>query len=79
MTSQLQQVIHLTRALSFSEQIELLGELSDIIRKTHSEEVQSVGKDTPEFSSERFQSSWQQAVSEQTLPLSQLWQDSENV
>ena len=76
MKSQLQKVIHLTKSLSLSDQIELLAELSAMMREAHSEKAQrAVLEDDVEFSPERFRTSWQQAVTGQTLPLSQLWED----
>lgn len=75
MTSQLQEVIHLTKSLSLLEQLELLKALSHIIQETHAEEA-SLPNDNGDtgFSSERFRSSWQQTVAGQTLPLAQLWE-----
>lgn len=39
MTSQLQEVLHLTKSLTFSEQIELMNELSTLIHATYEAEV----------------------------------------
>ncbi|MGB3766920.1 MAG: hypothetical protein WA947_10200 [Phormidesmis sp.] len=77
MTSQLQEVLHLTKSLSLAEQIELLKELSTIIQSTHSmaKASSSHEQDDLGFSEERFRSSWQQAMVGETLPLSQLWDD----
>jgi len=72
MTSQLQQVIHLAQSLSLEEQLELLKTLSAMIQQPHSSD-QTTTADT-EFSAESFRQSWQQAVTGQTLPLSQLWE-----
>lgn len=72
MTSQLQEVIHLTKSLSLLEQLELLKALSHIIQETHAGEASL--PDNTGFSSERFRSSWQQAIVGQTLPLAQLWE-----
>ena len=75
MTSQLQQVIHLAKSLSLSEQLELLKALSTIIQQTHSLETQStLAEDNADFSAESFCTSWQQAMTGQTLPLYQLWE-----
>ena len=75
MTSQLQNVLHLTKSLSFSEQIELMKELSTIIQTTYTEKTQpsQEPEDDLGFSAESFRTSWEQARSGQTLPLSQLW------
>ncbi len=75
MTVQLQQAIHLAQSLSFEEQLELLKTLSVIVQQTHAREAQTsaVESDT-EFSAESFRNSWQQAMTGQTLPLSQLWE-----
>lgn len=75
MASQLEEVLHLTKSLSLSEQIELMKELSTIIQTTYTDEA---GRSQEEidglgFSEESFRRSWQQAVSGNTLPLSQLW------
>jgi hypothetical protein len=77
MTSQLQQAINIAQNLSLVEQLELLKILSISIQKTHSLEVQTQNyiKDDTDFSSESFRKSWQQAVTGQTLPISQLWED----
>jgi hypothetical protein len=74
MTSQLQQAINLARSLSFTEQLELLKTLSTIIQQTHSLENQVMPEADIDFSAESFRTSWQQAVTGQTLPLSQLWE-----
>ena len=76
MTSQLQEVLHLTKSLSFSEQIELMKELSTIIQKTHNTTHQMQSEEQDDglgFSAESFQTSWRQAMTGETLPLSQLW------
>lgn len=74
MTSQLQEAINLAQSLSFIEQLELLKTLSTIIQQTHSLETQNFSEDDTDFSAESFRKSWQQAVTGQTLPLSQLWE-----
>ncbi|KAM3107648.1 hypothetical protein [Phormidesmis sp. 146-33] len=74
MTSQLQQAINLAQSLSFAEQLELLKTLSTIIQQTHSLENQATPEADTNFSTESFRNSWQQAVTGQTLPLSQLWE-----
>jgi hypothetical protein len=74
MTSQLQEAINLARSLSFTEQLELLKTLSTIIQQTHSLENQITPEADTDFSAESFCTSWQQAVTGQTLPLSQLWE-----
>lgn len=76
MTQQLEQAITLAQSLSITEQLELLKTLSSIIQQSHSREI-SPASDT-DFSGESFRRSWQQAVTGQTLPLSQLWEDSED-
>lgn len=76
MSAQLQEVINLTESLSFPEQLKLLTALSQIIQKAHAEENSArVKNGSTDFSSERFRSSWKQAVSGQTLPVSELWDD----
>jgi len=74
MTSQLQQTINLARSLSFAEQLELLKTLSTIIQQTPSLENQITSEADTDFSAESFRTSWQQAVTRQTLPLSELWE-----
>jgi len=76
MTAQLKTVINLTKSLSFSEQLELLGALSDIIQRAHSSESQIDDKDEGGFSAESFQTSLKQAIDSETLPLSELWEES---
>ncbi len=79
MSSQLQQAIDLAQSLPLSEQIELLKTLSATIQQTYALETQSeLSEDTTDFSAESFRTSWQQAVSGQTLPLSQLWEDADS-
>ena len=75
MTAQLQQAIDIAQSLSLAEQLELLKTLSTIIQRTYSMETQAtiIEEDT-DFSSLRFRQSWQEAVTRQTLPLSQLWE-----
>ena len=75
MTSQLQQAIDIAQSLSLAEQIELLKKLSAIIQLTHSIEMQAATteQDT-DFCAASFRQSWQQAITGQTLPLSQLWE-----
>ncbi|MEG4572577.1 hypothetical protein QUA56_07725 [Microcoleus sp. N3A4] len=75
MTSQLQQAIDLAQSLSLIEQIELLKTLSGIIQRTHSLETQATTtEEDTDFSAVSFGQSWQQAMTGQTLPLSQLWE-----
>ena len=79
MSSQLQQVIDLAQSLSIPEQLELLKTLSASIQQSYALETQSMAAESDtEFSRESFHKSWQQAVSGQTLPLSQLWEDIDN-
>ena len=74
MTIQLKQAIQIAQSLSLTEQLELLQALSDIIRQTHSQETQpQLIEDDTGFSTESFHRSWQQAMTGETLPLSQLW------
>jgi hypothetical protein len=75
MTSQLQEAINLARSLLFTEQLKLLKTLSTIIQQTHSLENQVTPEADTDFSAESFRTSWQQAVTGQTLPLSQLCED----
>ena len=77
MTSQLQEVLRLTKSLSFSEQIKLLEALSTLIQETHLAETQlsKEQEDDLGFSEESFRRSWQQARTGQTFPVSQLWDD----
>ena len=74
MRSQLQEAINLAQSLSFTEQLELLKTLSTIIQQTHVLESQVITEADTDFSAESFRKSWQQAVTGQTLPLSQLWE-----
>ena len=74
MRSQLQEAINLAQSLSFTEQLELLKTLSTIIQQTHVLESQVIPEADTDFSAESFRKSWQQAVTGQTLPLSQLWE-----
>jgi len=75
MTSQLHQAINLAQSLSLSEQLELLQILSTIIQKNHAIETQSLlEEDNTDFSADSFRKSWQQAVTGQTLPVSQIWE-----
>ena len=75
MTSQLKQAIDIAESLSLAEQLELLKTLSAIIQRTHSLETQAmtIEEDT-DFSAASFRQSWKQAMTEETLPLSQLWE-----
>ncbi len=75
MTTQLQQAIDLAQSLSLTEQLELLKTLSGIIQRTHSLETQAATtEEDTDFSIASFRQSWQQAITEQTLPLSQMWE-----
>lgn len=74
MTAQLKQAIQIAQSLSLSEQLELLKALSTIIQQTHSQENQVEPEADTDFSVNSFQTSWQQAITGQTLPLSQLWE-----
>lgn len=75
MTSQLKQAIDIAQSLSLTEQLELLKTLSAIIQRTHSLEIQATTtEEDTDFSAVSFRQSWQQAMTEQTLPLSQLWE-----
>ena len=75
MTAQLQQAIHLAQSLSFEEQLELLKMLSVIVQQTHARGTQPLAMESDtEFSADSFRNSWQQAMTGQTLPLSQLWE-----
>jgi hypothetical protein len=79
MTSELKQAIQIAQSLSLSEQLELLTALSSIIQQAHSQETQSPPlEDETGFSAESFRTSWQQAMTGQTLPLSQLWEGIED-
>lgn len=79
MTSQLQEVIHLTKSLTFLEQVELMKELSTIIQTTYTAETKLLQEQNDlDFSEERFRLSWQQARSGQTFPLSQVWDELED-
>ncbi|MGG6264573.1 hypothetical protein ACQ4M3_27000 [Leptolyngbya sp. AN03gr2] len=75
MSSQLQQAIDLAQSLPFEEQLELLKTLSIVIQETHARENQSSEvEDHTGFSADSFRKSWQQAMTGQTIPLSQLWE-----
>jgi hypothetical protein len=74
MTVQLQQAIQIAKSLSLAEQLELLQSLSEIVQHNHSQETQpQLAEDDTGFSAESFRRSWQQAMTCETLPLSQLW------
>jgi hypothetical protein len=73
MTSQLQQAIDLAQSLSFAEQLELLKILSALIQETHARQTQNATAEADtDFCAESFRQSWQQAMTGETLPLSQL-------
>ncbi|MBE9161448.1 MULTISPECIES: hypothetical protein [Microcoleaceae] len=73
MTSQLQKAIDLAQSMSLTEQLELLKTLSTIIQRTHSLETQATTtEEDTDFLRLSFRQSWQQAMTGQTLPLSQL-------
>ena len=75
MTSQLKQAIDIAQSLSLAEQLELLKTLSAIIQRTHSLETQAATtEEDTDFSAASFRQSWQQAMTEETLPFSQLWE-----
>lgn len=75
MTSQLQQAIDLAQSLSLAEKLELLKTLSAMIGQTHALQSQNATAEADtDFSAESFRESWQQAMTGQTLPLSQLWE-----
>lgn len=75
MTSQLQQAINLAQSLSLAEQLELLKTLSAMIEQTQILQTQNATAEAnTDFSAESFRESWQQAMTGQTLPLSQLWE-----
>ena len=75
MKSQLQEAINIAQSLSLVEQLELLKILSTIIQKNHALEIQTIPEgDNTDFSAESFRKSWQQAVTGQTLPISQMWE-----
>jgi len=74
MTVQLKQAIQLAQSLSLSEQLELLQALSAIIQQSHLQESQIDTETDTDFSADSFRDSWQQAMTGQTLPLSQLWE-----
>lgn len=79
MSSQLQQAIDLAQSLSLSEQLELLKTLSATVQQAYALETQpKSSEENTDFSAESFRTSWQQAVSGQTLPLSQLWEDTDS-
>ena len=78
MTVELDQAIQMARALSLLEQLELMKALSVIIQQTHSLETQSQDNEDSSFSPESFRRSWQQAMTGQTQPLSQLWEGVED-
>lgn len=74
MTSQLQQAIELARSLPYAEQLELLKTLSAIIQSTDSLETQASTESDTDFSAASFRKSWQQAITGETLLLSQMWE-----
>ncbi len=75
MTSELQQAINLAQSLSLAEQLELLKTLSAIVQRTYSlETLAATTEADTDFSAASFRQSWQQAMTGQTLPLSQLWE-----
>ncbi|AOX00803.1 hypothetical protein BJP34_16345 [Moorena producens PAL-8-15-08-1] len=75
MKSQLQEAVNIAQSLSLAEQLELLKILSTIIQKNHALEIQTIPEgDNTDFSADCFRKSWQQAVTGQTLPISQIWE-----
>ncbi|NEO42989.1 MAG: hypothetical protein F6K55_02075 [Moorea sp. SIO4A3] len=75
MKSQLQEAVNIAQYLSLVEQLELLKILSTIIQKNHALEIKTIPEgDNTDFSAESFRKSWQQAVTGQTLPISQIWE-----
>ncbi|NEO11423.1 MAG: hypothetical protein F6J98_11210 [Moorea sp. SIO4G2] len=75
MKSQLQEAVNIAQSLSLVEQLELLKILSTIIQKNHALEIKTIPEgDNTDFSAESFRKSWQQAVTGQTLPISQIWE-----
>ncbi|MEO1094588.1 MAG: hypothetical protein AAFX01_06770 [Cyanobacteria bacterium J06638_28] len=79
MTTELKQAIQIAQSLSLSEQLELLKTLSSIIQQKHHQESQvSVENEDTSFSVASFRTSWQQAMTGETLPLSQLWEGIED-
>jgi hypothetical protein len=73
MTLQLQQAITLAQTLSIQDQLELLKTLSTMIQHSHALTTPEVEEEG--FSIESFSLSWHQAMTGQTLPLAQLWED----
>jgi hypothetical protein len=72
MTTELKQTIELAQSLSLSEQLELLTALSHIIQQNHAQVLQMTAEETDVgFSAESLRTSWQQAMSGETLPLAQ--------
>ena len=79
MTLQLQQAINLAQSLSIEDQLELLKNLSTMIQQSHTLTDQTEDDDDDiGFSAESFSRSWHQAMTGQTLPLAQLWEDSDD-
>lgn len=75
MTVQLKQAIQIAQSLPLSEQLELLTALSELIRQTHINAIQpQITADKPDLSEETAHPSWQQSITNPTLPVSQLIQ-----
>lgn len=72
MTSKIEEVINLVQSLSLAEQLELLKALSATIQQTHAQENQIDSESEINFSVDSFRTSWEEAVTGQTLPLCQL-------
>jgi hypothetical protein len=75
MTLQLQQAITLAQTLSIQDQLELLKTLSTMIQHSHALTTPEAEEAEEGFSPESFSRSWHQAMTGQTLPLAQLWED----
>jgi DNA-directed RNA polymerase specialized sigma54-like protein len=78
MTLQLQQAIDLAQSLSIEDQLELLKTISAMIQQNYALENGNDDDDEVKFSAESFSRSWHQAMTGQTFPLEQLWEDSED-
>jgi hypothetical protein len=75
MTKLLEEAIAQLKTRPISEQDSLVENLPSAIAALILEELKN--DEDLGFSAERFRKSWKQAVEGNTLPLSQLWEDSE--
>jgi hypothetical protein len=67
----LAEVLPGARQLSAAEKLKLIR----ILVEDLDDKAEGLGDDELGFNNDRFRESWKQAITGQTLPLSQLWED----